>query len=101
MQFWNCEKSNIFVPTAFSPNGDGDNDYFFPVGYGVQGDDYEMSIYNRWGDKIYHWNDVNTGWDGKGYNGRNMEEGVYFYRMEATGFDGYYFEEKGSVTLLR
>ena len=47
------------------------------------------------------WDDINKAWDGRGYNGREAEEGVYFYRMTATGTDGSHFEENGSVTLIR
>ena len=60
-----------------------------------------MEIFNRWGERIYHWDDVHSGWGGKGYNGRNVEEGVYFYRLEATGEYGAHFQENGSVTLIR
>ena len=60
-----------------------------------------VEIFNRWGEKIYHWEDVDYGWDGNGYSGQKMEEGVYFYRMTATGVDGAHFEENGSITLLR
>ena len=40
-------------------------------------------------------------WDGKSYNGEELPEGVYFYKMNATGVDGYQFEHQGSITLLR
>ena len=86
------------VYNVFTPNNDGKNDVFYF-------NDWMLSIYveifNRWGERIYHWNNVNSGWDGRSYSGRNVEEGVYFYRFKATGEDGTLFEEKGSITLIR
>ena len=86
------------VYNVFTPNNDGKNDVFYF-------NDWMLSIYveifNRWGERIYHWNNVNSGWDGKSYSGRHVEEGVYFYRLKATGEDGTLFEEKGSITLIR
>jgi len=87
------------VYNVFTPNNDGVNDVFLFDEWMING--IYVEIYTRWGEKIFHWNDVNTGWTGKGYNGRDMGEGVYFYRMEATGVDGSHFEENGSITLLR
>ena len=86
------------VYNVFTPNNDGKNDIFYF-------NDWMLSIYveifNRWGERIYHWNNVNSGWDGKSYSGRNVEEGVYFYSLKATANDGTLFEENGSITLIR
>ena len=87
------------VFNVFTPNNDGVNDVFHFDEWMLSG--IYVEIFNRWGEKIFDWNDVNSGWNGEGYNGRNVEEGVYFYRLEATGEDGAHFEENGSVTLLR
>ena len=87
------------VYNVFTPNNDGVNDVFHFNEWMLNG--IYVEIFNRWGQKVYHWDDVNEGWYGVGYNGRNVEEGVYFYRMEATGIDGSHFEENGSVTLIR
>ena len=87
------------VFNVFSPNNDGVNDVFHFNEWMING--IYVEIFNRWGDKIYHWDDINSGWNGKMYNGRDADEGVYFYRMEATGVDGSHFEENGSITLLR
>ena len=87
------------VYNVFTPNNDGINDIFNFNEWMLNG--IYVEIFNRWGQKVYHWEDVNEGWNGVGYNGRNVEEGVYFYRMEATGIDGSHFEENGSVTLIR
>ena len=84
---------------VFSPNNDGINDIFHFNEWAMQ--EIYVQIFNRWGEMIYHWKDLNNGWDGRGYNGREAEAGVYFYKMESVGVDGVHFEEKGSVTLLR
>ena len=87
------------LTNVFTPNNDGVNDFFHFNEWMLNG--IYVEIFNRWGERIYHWDDINEAWDGRGYNGREAEEGVYFYRMKATGMDGSNFEENGSVTLLR
>ena len=97
----------VFTPNAFSPNGDGDNDYFFPVGYGVQGDDYEMTIYNRWGDKIAYINGKIThnnesGWDGTANGGSEASHmDVYVWKMKTTDLFGIEHEYMGHVTIIK
>jgi gliding motility-associated-like protein len=54
----------LFIPTAFSPNNDGVNDVFTPKGDGITLSEYNMTIYDRWGNKIFYSNDINKGWDG-------------------------------------
>ena len=61
----------------------------------------EVYIYNRWGQEIYSWVGENKAWDGKGADGQHLPEAVYFFVFKAEGVDGYYYEKKGSVTLLR
>lgn len=84
---------------VFSPNGDNINDYFDFQDWKFS--DLNVSIFNRWGQKVYDWNRPHGYWDGKSYNGQNLPEGVYYYIMYATGENGSSIEEKGSVTLLR
>jgi gliding motility-associated-like protein len=91
---------NIFIPNAFSPNGDGNNDYFqifgnlSPVVY------LEMSVFDRWGEKIYESQDPQFKWDGV-YKGEPEPMGVYLYTMTASFEDGTHQDFKGSVTLVR
>ncbi len=73
-------KPTIFVPSAFSPNNDGMNDYFKPIGMGIDG--YEMSIYDRWGGLIFETKSDNGGWDGKLANGSLAIEGMYLYTIQ-------------------
>ncbi len=87
------------VNNVFTPNGDKYNEVF-------HFNDEMLSklyvrIYNRWGVKVYHWETPQGSWDGKGYNGELLPEGVYFFTMEATGEKGNSYIEKGSITLIR
>jgi gliding motility-associated-like protein len=84
---------------VFSPNSDGINDEFYFGEYAMA--NFDVSIYNRWGQLVSSWNEMNQSWDGKGIDGNNLPEGVYFYVLVAEGADGHYYDYKGSVTLLR
>jgi gliding motility-associated-like protein len=90
--------SKIFVPNAFTPNGDGDNDVFRAIGWNLK--TIHMHIYNRWGEQIFESNGLNDGWDGT-YKGQNAIEGVYMYKIEAEALDGENYYLNGSVTVLR
>ncbi|WP_119080427.1 gliding motility-associated C-terminal domain-containing protein [Chitinophaga alhagiae] len=90
------------MPNAFTPNGDGVNDFFRPVSKGVIV--YNMQIYNRWGQLIYQGTQPKTGWDGK-LNGVPQEAGTYVYFIQY-GFwgnegDVQLNSKKGTFTLLR
>lgn len=86
-------------PDVFTPNGDGVNDEFRPAYKSLKS--YEITIYNRWGRKIYHSTDPSTGWNGN-EGGAKAAEGVYLYSAEGIGFDkGVKIKRHGSVTLIR
>lgn len=76
----------FFIPTSFSPNGDGINDVFraFPKGkaYG-----FLMEVYDRWGGLVYRGTDAASGWDGRSPDGSRAETGLYVYRIVARGAD--------------
>ena len=88
-----------YLANAFTPNGDGTNDYFSFNEYGMTS--VEALIYNRWGELVYSWKTLNQDWDGRGIDGEELPEGVYYYVLNATGEDGYSYTKKGSITLLR
>lgn len=76
---------NIFIPEGFSPNGDGINDKF--VITGLTGSDNELSIYNRWGSKVYHSKNYTNDWDGRSDNSLRIGNGIlpvgtYYYILE-------------------
>ncbi|MCD4665668.1 MAG: gliding motility-associated C-terminal domain-containing protein [Bacteroidales bacterium] len=93
-------KCDLFVPIIFTPNRDGFNDYFFAV---ASNDitDFELVVFNRWGEKIWETNNLNDKWDGK-RNGMLGAEGTYFWITKYKCFGSpQEFIKKGSVTLLR
>lgn len=92
----------FYVPTAFSPNGDGINDVFMPYGMNIQSDNYNMSIYDRWGRLIFETTSVNTPWDGK-VNGSDEllhKIDVYTYKIGFRDSKGLDREIIGRVTLV-
>ncbi len=95
-----ASESVLTFPNAFSPNGDGINDYFKPKTF-ESIVDFHATIYNRWGQKMYEWNDVRgDGWDGK-FHGKDVKQGVYYIQVKARGADGREFLIKKDVNLLR
>jgi len=90
------------VPNAFTPNGDGINDYFMPRPTSASGlTAFKMAIYNRWGQIIFETENLEgRGWDGK-FNGEAQPEGVYVYRIDGTFKDGQLMRRQGNVTVLR
>jgi gliding motility-associated-like protein len=90
---------DIYLPNAFSPNGDGHNDWF-GVPYRSNVSAYQLTIYNRWGNLLYESNDPNPGWDGY-YKGGTCPEGVYVYLLNYWGLDGQFYQKRGTVTLIR
>jgi gliding motility-associated-like protein len=86
------------LPTGFSPNGDGNNDVLNV--YGINdASSYELDVYNRWGEQIFHSVDKGQGWDGK-YNGTDVPAGVYAYRYNII-ISGKTYKKNGNVTLVR
>jgi gliding motility-associated-like protein len=90
--------SQLYIPTAFSPNQDGNNDKFLIKGRYVK--DYQMTIFNQWGEAIFYSNDPNYGWDGT-YKGENCVVDDYTWLVKATDNTGDAITEKGVVTLVR
>ena len=91
---------NIFIPTAFTPDNDGINDFFFAKGHDLR--HFEMWIYNRAGEEIFYSNDINTPWDGS-FKGREhyVPNGIYNYRMLAIGKRENVIEKAGHICLIR
>jgi gliding motility-associated-like protein len=90
----------IFFPNVFTPNGDGLNDYIFPIS-NKKFTMIAFEIYNRWGNLVYQWNDGDTrGWNGK-YKGDPADQGVFVYYMKLALSNDELFEKKGNITLIR
>jgi gliding motility-associated-like protein len=91
--------AHIYFPNAFTPDGDGVNDFFGPVGRDI--DQFEMTIFDRWGNEIFRTTDMRIMWDGRVGGAGIAQTGVYVYKYKATG---HYFpavEGYGHVTLLK
>jgi len=86
------------VPTAFSPNADGQNDIFYVKGGPFKG--LNMQIYNNWGQVIFESNDQTIGWDGT-FNGTAQPLGVYVWVVDVETYSGKKIRKTGDVTLLR
>ena len=95
------ETVRIYVPSAFSPNGDNSNDELLVYpGPAVQ-QVLTFQVYNRWGGMVYEWNgEPETGWDGK-VDGKDLNPGVYSYLVEAQLINGTQVSRAGAVTLVR
>jgi gliding motility-associated-like protein len=90
--------STIFMPNAFTPNGDGLNDVLMPATYGIRA--LDIIIYNRWGQTVKELHGVNATWDGRDSNGKKLESGVYIYSLKAQGEDSQWHYLKGDLTIL-
>ncbi|MBI3500479.1 MAG: gliding motility-associated C-terminal domain-containing protein [Bacteroidetes bacterium] len=88
------------IPNAFTPNGDGYDDYFYPLVV-KNISSIEVTITDTKGRFVYKWKTIDGNWNGKLMNGSDAPEGVYLYFIQASGTDGIPHVKKGSVTLYR
>ncbi len=95
------EDFGIYVPNAFTVNGDGVNDRFYAKGYGIT--KFEMNIFDRWGEKLFTSNDIQDAWDGTYQNRGNKEvkEDIYTWVINVTNVFGKAKEFTGHVTLIK
>ncbi len=89
---------DAFVPSAFSPNGDGFNDFWCVYGNCITS--MNIQLYNRWGEKVFESGDKNNCWDGS-YNGVMQNDAVFIYQLKASLVNGEEVIKKGNVTLKR
>ena len=92
----------IYVPNAFTPDGDGLNEIFLPIlTSGYKPGSYELNIYNRWGERIFNTQDENTGWDGT-YLGNQVQIGTYTYTIKLKdSMSNKVYTFDGRVSLIR
>ena len=88
----------IGLPTAFSPNGDGENDILYVRGAAIR--TLDLKIFNRWGQLVFETTSKEKGWDGT-FNGQPQPIEAYAYVLNATFIDGTTKLMKGNITLLR
>ncbi len=88
----------VGVPTAFTPNGDGNNDVLYVKGYGLAGIQFE--IYNRYGERVFVTTEQSIGWDGT-FKNRDENPGVFTWVLHYDFIDGSSGFQKGNTTLIR
>ena len=88
----------LYIPNAFSPDGDGINDYFKIWGQGIS--DFEIEIYNRWGQMVFKSNNIEEQWDGK-FNDKISPSGTYVFRVKSKNLNNEEYLESGTVSLVR
>jgi gliding motility-associated-like protein len=93
-----CDETDVFLPTAFTPNGDGTNDLFIVRSNFL--DEAELIIYNRWGQEVFNTKDKNIGWDGT-FNGTDLPPDSYAYYLRALCINAEEYRKRGNVTLIR
>jgi gliding motility-associated-like protein len=93
-----CKEENVFIPSAFTPNGDGKNDKVF-VRSTIPLTNMRFIIYNRWGEKVFETNDQTVGWDGR-FRDKDAHAGVFGYYLEGRCGETI-IERKGNITLIR
>ncbi len=93
-----CEEPFIFIPTGFTPNGDGKNEVFKVFGNDLT--EVSLIVYDRWGEQVFESNDPNIGWDGS-FRGKQLPPDVYGFYAVVKCADGLLFAKKGNVTLMR
>ncbi len=92
-------KPDIFVPSAFTPNGDGRNDLFMPVAVGIARL-YFFRIIDRWGNLLFETKTIGAGWDGL-YNGKLQPPGTYVFEVKGSDYEGNIIEKRGTVVLSK
>ncbi len=93
-----ADKVSLYVPNAFSPNGDVHNENFFVSYFGLKS--LRLTIYSRWGMKVFESDDLDSRWDGT-FKGEDVPEGVYVWVVEGVGKNELLYNESGTVTLFR
>lgn len=90
---------SIFVPNAFTPNGDGKNDVLRPIAAGMSAIE-AFQVFNRWGQMVYNSTSTKQGWDGT-IAGRQQSPGTYVWVVRAVDYTGARYTQKGTVMLIR
>lgn len=92
-------ESNLEFPNAISPNGDGYNDVLKAKDGYRSIVSFQAAIFNRWGQRLYSWNKLDGGWDGK-RNGRVVPDGAYFLVVAAKGADGRKYNIRKTISVI-
>ena len=93
-----CNEEGIFIPNAFSPNGDGLNDVLMVRSNCLTSIDF--TVYDRWGEQVFHTTNPDEGWNGS-YKSRKLPPDSFAYCLIAVCATGETYETRGNVSLLR
>ena len=96
--FSDCIPPYIYVPNAFTPNGDNLNDELLVQGGIIE--ELYFAVYNRWGQLVFETNDPTVGWDGT-FKGEHLAPDAYAYYLEVSCFNGEVYFGKGNISLIR
>jgi gliding motility-associated-like protein len=92
------EEPTLYVPNAFTPNGDSINDVFLVGATNIK--EFNIIIFDRWGLKMFESSDIKVGWDGT-VNGTIVSDGTYFHLINAKDIDGKEIKKQGTITLFK
>lgn len=95
-----CSVELLKTPNAFSPNGDGKNDRFCLEGWEQCVDEFNIMIFNRFGELLFESQQVDFCWDGI-YKGQVIENGIYLFVIKAKSKEGDLFKRAGNITLIK
>jgi gliding motility-associated-like protein len=93
-----CEDPYVFIPNAFTPNGDNYNDVLYVRGIWIE--KMIFRVFDRWGEMVFESTDPNLGWDGV-FRGKKLDPDVYDYYLDVTCIGGLQSITKGNVTLMK
>ncbi|MFL5764854.1 MAG: PKD domain-containing protein [Bacteroidia bacterium] len=93
-----CNPADVFVPNAFTPNNDGENDILYVRGNMIS--NLYFAVYNRWGQLVFETTDQHVGWDGT-YNGMKADPAVFAWYLRAKCYNGDELKKQGNTTLIR
>lgn len=95
---WECDFPFVFVPNAFSPNGDNENDVLYVRGHPIKS--IEFRVFNRWGEMVFESHDISHGWDGT-YKGKLVDPDVFDYYLIVECVGEEHKQLQGNITVLR
>jgi gliding motility-associated-like protein len=98
LEFSECTEDVIFIPTAFSPNGDNINDVFEVKSEAIK--EFDLRIYNRWGILVFESADLGKVWNGT-YEDKSLNTDVFGYIINVQCYSGDIFTKKGNITLVK
>jgi len=93
-------KIRVYVPNAFSPNGDGLNDVFIPVTNATEDDQLQLMVFNKWGNVIFETTDISKSWDGT-LDGYEVQNGIYIWKLIYNKNLGKTEEFTGRIALIK